>query len=311
MIDNINLCFTPKNTEDYKLYESILSNFQYKRNMIIESLDENIKLYIFTDKKFIIFKIFHMNEYMGLNEITNKDYFQFQNQFNNAVKFLGINLDMLKLTRIDYKLDLKLSEEEMQEYLYIFSKLRQHYYSLEKKVYWNSDKTKLETVYYKGARFNLNLYDKHAQLLKKGINDPIYDDVLRLELQVKSRELTEYCKAFGISKELLNFWHTSVREDFFNSLLIEKFLYSGDYFNLKNVKKQTKDIKQCTQQKIIEFCKSVVEADITEAINTLSRGTATKYIKELTVRKINPVTIKNFDYLLGIKTILEEKSKAK
>ncbi len=133
MIDNINLCFTVKNIEDYLLYESILSKFQYKRNMIIESLDENIKLYIFTDKKFIIFKVFHMNEYMGLNEITNKDYFQFQNQFNSAVRFLGISLDMLKLTRIDYKLDLKLSDEEIQEYLYIFSKLRQRYYSLEKK----------------------------------------------------------------------------------------------------------------------------------------------------------------------------------
>ncbi len=182
--------------------------------------------------------------------------------------------------------------------------------TLTKKVYWNSDKTKLETVYYKGVNFNLNLYCKQAQLLKKGINDPIYDDVLRLELQVKSRELTEYCKIQGLAKDLINFWHTSMREDFFNSLMIEKFLYSGDYFDLKNVKKQTKDIKQNTQQKIIKFCKSIAESDITDAINTLSRGTTTKYIKELSTRNINPVTIKNFDYLLGIKAILEKKSDA-
>jgi len=310
MIDNINLCFTPKTREDYILYESILNKYQYKRNMIIESLDENIKLYIFTDKKFIILKVFHMNEYMGLNETTNKDYFQFQNQFNNTVKFLGINLDMLKLTRIDYKLDIRISKSEIQEYLYIFSKLRQRYYSLEKKVYWNTDKTKLETVYYKGSKFNINIYDKQAQLSKRGINDPVFNDVLRLELQVKSRELTNYCKATGTTKELVNFFHTSVRQDFFDSILIDKFLYSGDYYNLKNVKKQINNVKASTQQKIIAFCKHIVKEDITAAIDTLSRGTVSKYINELTSRNINPITIKNLDSLLGIKSILVEKSKA-
>ena len=74
-----------------------------------------------------------------------------------------------------------------------------------------------------------------------------------------------------------------------------------------NVKKQTKGIKQSLQQRIIQFCKSVSEADITQAINTLSRGTASKYINELTNRNINPIVIQNFDVLLGIRTILEKK----
>ncbi len=311
MIDNINLLFKPRNRENYILFKSILNKYQYKRNLIIEPLDKNIKLYIFTDKKFIVFKVFHLNEFMGLNTITNRDYQQFVNQFNKAVKFLGINVDMLTLSRCDYKLDIHVSQNEMQEYLYIMSKLRQRYYSMEKRVFFNEDKSKIESVYYKGGKgfCNVNIYDKQAQLNKRGINDPVLKNILRFELQVKSKQLTEYCKRTGCTKELVNFFHTTARLEFFETILIYKFLLSGDYYNIKNIRKQIKDIKTNTQQKIIAFLKQVALADITEAIDCLSRGTATKYIKELTSRNINPISIKNFDSLLGIKSILEEKSK--
>lgn len=311
MLDSCNLLFQPHSREEYILFEFILKQFQYKKNLIIESIDRNINLYIFTDKKFIIFKVFRMNELMGLGQITNRDYQQFENQFNNVVKFLGINLGMLKVTRVDYKLDIHVSQNEMQEYLYIMSKLRQRYYSMEKRVFFNEDKSKIESVYYRGGKgfCNINIYDKQAQLSSRGINDAVLNDVLRIELQVKSKQLTEYCKRTGTTKELVNFFHTTVRQDFFENILIDKFLLSGDYYNIKNVRKQIKDIKAPTQQKIIAFCKQIALADITEAIDCLSRGTATKYIKELTYRNINPISIKNFDSLLGIKSILEEKSK--
>lgn len=312
MIDNINLCWIPNTYEDHLLYESILKRFPYRRDIIIESIDNNIKLYISTsDTRYIVFKVFKLAEYLGLNEITSRDYYQFKTQFNKAIRPFNLSLDNLKGTRLDTKLDMKLSDEKIQEYLYCFAKLRKRYYSIEKRVYYSKeDSSRIESVYYKGSRFNFNLYDKQNQLSKRGIIDPIYDNVLRIEIQVKSKELSEYCKKQGITKELCNLWNSSVREDFFNDLLIEKFLYSGDYYNLQNVRKQTKDMKQSLQQKIIQFCKNVAEADITEAINTLSRGTASKYIKELTNRNINPIIIKNFDALLGIKTILEEKANA-
>lgn len=311
MIDNINLLFQPKTRKDYKLFESILNKYQYKRNLIIESINRNINIYIFTDKKFIIFKVFRMNEFMCLGQITNRDYQQFENQFNNAVKYLGINLEMLRVTRVDYKLDIHVSQNEMQEYLYIISKLRQRYYSMEKRVFFNEDKSQIESVYYKGGKgfCNINIYDKATQLNKRGIKDPVLNDVLRFELQVKSKQLTEYCKRTGTTKDLVNFFHTTVMQDFFENILIDKFLLSGDYYNIKNVRRQIKDIKAPAQQKIIAFCKQIALADITEAIDCLSRGTATKYIKELTNRNINPITIKNFDSLLGIQSILEEKSK--
>ncbi len=311
MIDNINLLFQPRNREDYILFESILSKYQYKRNLIIESIHKNINLYIFTSKKFIIFKVFHLNEFMGLREITNRDYQQFVNQFEKALWCLGINIDMLKITRCDYKIDVHVSPNEMQEYLYIMSKLRQRYYSMKKRVFFSEDKSKIESVYYKGGKgfCNINIYDKQTQLSKRGINDPIFNDVLRFEIQVKSKQLTEYCKRTGVTKELINFFHTSVRKEFFESILIDKFLYSGDYYNIKNVRKQMEEINATTQHKIVSFCKQVALADITEAIDTLSRGAATKYIKELTSRNINPITIKNFDCLLGIQSMLEENSK--
>lgn len=312
MIDSFTLCWTPNTREEHLLYEFIMNQFQYRRKMIIESIDKNIKIFISTgDKRFILFKLFYLAEYLGLNEITNRDYFQFKTQFEKVLRPYNLSLDNMRVTRIDYKLDMKLQEDEMQEYLWCFSKLRQRYYSMEKRVYYSQeDDSKIETVYYKGTRFNFNIYDKQKQLRKRDVSDPIYNDILRIEIQVKSKELKEYCKKQGMTKELCNLWNVSVREDFFNDLLIEKFLYSGNYYNLQNVKKQTKGMKLSLQQKIIQFCKLVMEADITEAIDTMSRSTAIKYIKELTNRNINPIMIKNFDTLLGIKTILEEKSKA-
>lgn len=306
MIDNVTLTFLPQTRDDFLLYQSILTQFRYKRQMVIESLDSHLKLFIYTQKKILQIKVFHLNEFLEVKEITNEDYIRFENQINQSIKHLNLSLARLRLTRIDYKLDLKLPEIEMQEYLYVFSKLRQKYYSLEKKVYWNDDKTKIESVYYKGARFSINVYDKQTQLYKKSINNPTYANVFRIEVQVKTRELTNYCKSYGTTKELINFWHSSVRNYFFNDLLIEKFLYTGDYYNLQNINYMLDNIKLCTHQKIIKFCEHIAETDITEAINILSRGTALKYIKELTNRNINPVMIKNLSSLSGIKSILEE-----
>lgn len=310
MIDNVTLTFCPKTREDYTLYNSILSNYKYMRNLVIESIDTYVKLLIFTEKKFIQIKVFHIKEFLNLNEVTNGDYIRFVSQLNNHIKPLNISLDNFILTRIDLKVDLKLSEAEMQEYLYIFSKLRQKYYSLKKKVYYNEDNSNIESVYYKGSRFNINVYDKQNQLKKKGIDNPTYKNVFRLELQIKSKELSAYCKRFGTSKELINFWDIAVRDYFFNNLLIEKFLYNGDYYNQNNINFKLEDIKLSTQQKLLEFCRNIAETDITEASKKLSRGTASKYIKELTEREINPVMIKRFDYLAGLKTIIEEKSRA-
>ena len=307
MIHSLVLTFSPKTKEDFEIFDSILKQFKYKRNLIIEPIDSNIKLFIFTDKKFIQFKIYDLAEYLSLNEITNRDYNYFSSKFNKSINHFGLSLNQLNTTRLDYKLDLQITADEMQEYLYVFSKLRKRYYSLKKKVYWNKDKSKIETVYYKGSKFNINIYDKQAQLLKKGIHDSIYNNILRIEVQVKSRELNNYSKSCGISKDLINFWHTSVRDYFFNYLLIDKLLYSGDYYNLKNVKKQINNVKLSTQQRIIKFCKQIAKEDITDAINSLSRETAQKYIKELTDRNVNPITIKNFNSLMGIKTILKEK----
>lgn len=275
MIDNITLTFSPKSREDFLLYESISSLYNYRRNVIIESLSLNIKLFIFPDKRFLQFKIFHLAEYLYLNEVTNRDYLSFEQQFNKDISELNISLNVLRLTRIDFKIDLKVSDIEMQEYLFAFSKLRQQYYSLHKRVYFTDDKSGVESVYYKGSKFNINIYDKQIQLNKKGINDPFFEGILRIELQLKTKELSDYCKATGASKELINFWHTSVRDDFFEKILIEKFLYVGDYFSIQNVKKQIKEIKTNTKQKIIKFCRKIAKEGITEAINTLSRNTAT------------------------------------
>lgn len=308
MIDNVTLTFLPKTREDFVLYNSILAQFKYKRKHVFVSLTSNIKLCIYTQQKFLQIKVFHLNDFLKVKDITTGDYINFETKFNDSIKHFNLSLDNLRLTRIDYKLDLRLPEIEMKEYLYVFSKLRQSYYSLKKKVYWNHDKSKVESVYYKGNRFNINVYDKQNQLSKKGIHDPIYENVLRIEVQVKTRELTDYCKLYGTTKELINFWHSDVRNVFFNDLLIGKFLYTGDYYDLQNINQILSSIKPSTHQRIIKFCEYIAETDITEAVNTYSRGTALKYIKELTNKNINPVPIKSMSRLLGIKSILEEKA---
>lgn len=310
MIDNVTLTFLPKSRNDFLLYESILSRFQYKREKIIKKLESNIVLCIFTKKKYIQVKVFRLSEYLCLGEITNLDYIKFEKQLNDSIKDLNLSLTQLRLTRIDYKLDLKMTDIEMQEYLYIFSKLRQRYYSLKKDIYYNQEMSRIESIYYKGAKFNINIYDKQNQLNKNGIYDSTYNNILRVEVQIKSKELSYYCKSHRIEKELKNFWQTSVRDNFFNDLLINKFLYTGDYYNLNDIKGLLDNIKQSAQQKILKFCKHIAEEDITEAINSLSRGTAIKYINELSRRNINPITTKNLNKLFGIKTILEQKKKA-
>lgn len=307
MIDNVTLTFLPKERKDYLLYESILCKFKYKRNIIIENLDKDVKLYIFVKKKFIQIKVFHLYEFLNCSEITNKKYLEFENKLNRTIQHLNLQLSDMTITRIDYKLDLNLPQDEMQEYLYIFSKLRKKYYKLTKKIYYsNSYISNIESVYYKGLEFSLNVYDKQAQLTSRGIINSKYNGVLRIELQLKSRQLSKYCKENGLTKELINFWHRSVRQDFFNDILINKFLYTGDYYNLKNVIRQIEYMKPNLRQKIVYFLKLIAKHDITEAINAHSRFTASKYIKALESQNINPIIIKNFGRLSGIMSLLKE-----
>lgn len=307
MIDSINLTFIPKTQEDFILYNSILSRYEYKRVRILKNLTKNIQLHISTKLKFIQFKIFYLNEYLSKEEITNEDYSKFKTEFSIFLESFNIPFDKLILARIDYKIDLKLSETNIQEYLYVFSKCRYKYYSSKKTVYYTKDGSKLESVYYKGSNLHLNLYDKQAQLKKKGILDSEFNNTLRIEMQIKTRLLSKYCREQGITKELLNFWDISVLQDFFSNILIQKFLYLGNYYCINAIEEKLKDIDFNLKEKIIRFCKSISETDISETLKTLSRPTTIKYIEELIKRNINPIPTKNIDFLLGIEEVLKTK----
>lgn len=245
---------------------------------------------------------------IGRTNVTINDYQEYADKLTKIVSEVverDVHIEELQLSRIDYKVDIPLTDDEMK----IFKQIKDKHYTNYK---YMSQKVQYDTSVHlsnKNGQYNLNSYDKYEES-----KDMKYWNIWRIEVQVKKAKLRKNLINYGISRVLSNYWD-SFDENYFE--LLKDYYFSGDYYRLDVARDL---IKRSNYSKTIKdnLCKFITR------INRYGMtGVKGKYYNYITMKKycelldnigVNPVTIdisSDVTYMENIlkkcKRIVEEK----
>jgi hypothetical protein len=211
----------------------------------------------------------------------------------------------LKLSRIDYKLDITTPYKDI--YIDILKKVKYIYRQKQRRDYDTS-------TYYKGKSYTLNLYDKAAKEAM-GLHWKRYEDVLRLEIQLKSRHLKvlSTTESYDMEITLQNFFSNNIRHQVFKNILYP-MLYRGDYYSVRKIRYilNSYGYTDNMAEKLLQFQRLISIHGITGAIelSDKSKNTTRSYIKKLEDAGVNPIPLPNdsrVNYLQNMLTYLSIK----
>ena len=145
----------------------------------------------------------------------------------------------------------------------------------------------------------INIYDKEQEIRDKARQKADIPDieeyeknVLRFEVQIKNPHLNYHKRYYGTEKELENYLDTMKSKDYFHKY-IYPIAFSGDYYDLKSVKKLLKEngLKESERKKLVEFLKYASKTDMTKAKDKFGRYKYETYTNKLNSMGINPILI--------------------
>jgi len=199
------------------------------------------------------------------------------------------------LSRIDYKLDIVTPYKDI--YVGILKQL-QFSYRRKHQQEW------MTSVYYNGKSYTINLYDKEA---KEGAS---FKDVLRLELQLKSRWIRRQFNEYGMVASLRNYFNDSVRRNTFEDLLTP-LIYRGDHYTIRKSRYVLAEYgySEKTVTKLLDFQRLVLQHGMSAStrLSGKSANTVRGYIVKLQNAGVNPVPLPHdcrVNHLPGLLTYL-------
>ena len=265
----------------YKYDNNINFKFKLPCNLTIETTAEAV-----IDKKY--------------EPITEKDYNLYVTKLREIIsKVIKNNIDKLdfELTRIDYKVDIPMSLEEIKLFEKLKDKHSKRYkYMTQKKEYETS--THLNNKY---GKYNLNSYYKF-----KKDSDIKYFNSWRIEVQTKKASMRKNLLNYGIKRNLKNYWCKSAFDENF-LIFLKNYYYIGDYYTLNKAREMIRksSYSKTIQNNLCKFITSISRYGIDYARNKYNYSVFNKYISILNEIKVNPVTIDNDSELTYMENILK------
>lgn len=265
----------------YKYSDNINFKFKLPCNLNIETTVEAI-----INKKY--------------EPITVKDYELYMSKLKEIVnKVVKIDIDDLNLmlTRIDYKVDIPMSSQEIK----LMENLKDKY---SKKYKYMKQKQEYETSVHlsnKYGQYNINSYSKFDESKNNK-----YLNRWRIEVQTKKTKMRKNFLNYGIKKELKNYWcKSSFHENFFE--VLKGYYYLGDYYTLNKAREliRKSSYSKTIQNNLCKFITSISRYGIDYARNKYNYSVFNKYISILNEIKVNPVTIDNDSELTYMENILK------
>lgn len=256
-------------------YENSCYSFNYKG--IEFKYNSNRKL---------VTMITNAHKVLNKMDIKESDLNEYEGRVHQAVsEVLNTNNFNLELSRIDYCIDIPLTEDEMKVYLFLLK------YNKEKFKYMKKENEYATSVYVKtkkGKR-NLNIYDRGAKTGKEEDKN-----VLRIELQCKSKLVKSELEKDGIGRELCNYWSKQGMEDYYFDVLSDYF-YEGDYYTRDLADKiiDESDNTKKSKEKLKKFLEDVENNKLAGLISDkkYSPQVIRNRIKKLNELSINPIPI--------------------
>lgn len=243
---------------------------------------------------------------LGKIDIKLGDYKEYMKRIKKIVtEVIGRDVkdNELILKRIDYKVDIKLTDSELK----VFKQLKDKHYS---KYRYMSSKEDYDTSTHlnnKSGQTNLNSYDKYEES-----QDIRYWNVWRVEVQVKMAKLRKNLIRFGIERTLGNYWNIdSFNENYFDFL--NGYFFLGDYYRLDLAKELIRKSPYSKTVKV-NLCKFVTKINkvgmtCTKEKYNYNYVTMKKYIDLLNNIGVNPVTINNDSEVTFMENMLTKSRK--
>lgn len=234
-------------------------------------------------------------EFLGSPIISDKDLSSLEDKIMLIFKTLGIDSCEPMLKRIDFRLDIKLSDEDRRLYFRLLEKT-------QTKRGWlckiNANLYKKSSVYYKSksrtsSSVKLNIYDKEQERKDTGNTPSEYEeDVVRVEVQVENRHLRYQNSINGIPKKIENYLSAEVMRRYFKKYILP-ILHIGNYYDIGSATNIINKNISKTQDKegLREFLVCISKQNIDSAKGIYSEYLFRKYMKILAELEINPILI--------------------
>lgn len=241
---------------------------------------------------------------LNRGDIYENDYCEVKKAIDKQLEyFIGYNID-LTLIRVDYRFDKYInSEAERLILIHIYKKMINKYGFKVKK----NQKRYKTSVRYDSKSMQLIIYDKQAERKEtKNVCKDYEKSILRFEVRLLNKHLNYNKRKYNIEKDLKCYFNESLQKKYMISN-IQKIVYKGDYYNIREVDKLLKksNLKEGDKEFLREFLIDVSKYGITGAKQIIKDDKKYKYtpykfkkaINFLEELNINPMLIpKNREY---------------
>lgn len=271
---------------NYKNLRFIFNPDKYKQHLIIEC---------------------EVDKIFGEAQVLEEDLNKFEKVFSKIVQeFLEMNFPIIilkyPLFRIDYKYDFRLqNDQEVNIFFEIISKVKDRYCNLKRISPNDKDKSSLYfrpegktdpkgRKHFKRGKMNLNAYYRY---LKSHREEDKY--LIRLEVQVFSKEINQEFKKNGTCKDLANYWNEATYKEYIGNY--KKVLYTQDYYRIDIALKKIKELhgmRPTTKKRICRLLELINKFGETQGRKKFSKeyNQSSFYRDMATLKKlgINPIT---------------------
>lgn len=241
---------------------------------------------------------------LGRGDILETDYELIESKIRMFLtQYFGHSdyFDSHTLTRIDYKVDVKLPNPKERELLFHLMEKYTNRYCYKEKIKWGLDGNgkpfKYETSqYHNNKSVGLIIYSKEEERKAKGeIIQPYEEDVVRYELRLLNNHLNNMKrsdKGKSRPKKLRVYFSSRLHKEYMEKHVLP-IVRKGDFYKIYEADKliENSEFTRMKKDKLRSFLVMISKGSLDTPKKHMSRPTYRKYLQDLESLGINPVLI--------------------
>jgi hypothetical protein len=201
----------------------------------------------------------------------------------------GVNLyESVVMTRIDYRLDVKVEDPKKRMLLlYLYSKTRQKYGFFEKNDQYDS------SLYFNCKSIVGACYDKEEEAVRvRGEAEDYEENVLRFEVRVFNQHLNHMKSRNKRPKILKEYFKEAAFESYMEKYLTP-ILFEGDFYRMDTAVKtiNNSDLSDKDKMQLIDYLQFISESGIDSTKGKYTKYYLRKFSNQLKTLYINPILI--------------------
>ncbi len=256
----------------------------------VERKFNGITSWIVNQYGFRLFFVVDFVKLLGKTEITEQDYVEAEEEIEKFLWYLFRDeafIDRISLIRIDFRLDIRLQEDERKLLFFLYRKTTSKYRHQQK---YDQYKT---TVYFNSKSVQCCCYDKEEEAKdKRGFIESYEAGILRLEVRLMNQHLKYKKYRKGKEKCLKEYFKDNLFKQYMTEYF-EAILYKGDYYKITKAKSIINGscLKTTEKEKLIKFLSYVSTYGIDSAKEKYTKYYFKKFRNQLETLQINPILI--------------------